>query len=442
MKRLCLALIIGAALYAQQRRRRPDSEIFHTEIPAHPYDVILGRVTATSVTARAMFPEESEAFVEYVGKKPAPVLFKKATPQSILLDGLQPDTDYTYQLRYRKHGTANFESSPPYRFHTQRKPGAAFTFAIQADSHLDENTDPATYVQSLNNVAAAKPDFFIDLGDTFMTDKRRKGFREAFPQYVAQRYYFGLVSHSAPLFLVLGNHDGESGSRSEMAAWANDLRTRYFPNPRPDGFFTGNNAPLENYYAWHWGDALFVALDPYGATETRGRDDNWHWTLGDAQYRWLKQTLEQSPAKFKFVFLHHPTGAKGQPIRGGIEAAKYNEWGGRNEDGTAGFRTHRPNWEMPVHQMLVKNKVSAVFHGHDHMYVREELDGIVYQAVPQAGNTRTTAPRNAEEYGYLHGGVLGGSGFLRISVTPTNTTVDFLLTGKQNGKVASSYSIR
>jgi len=29
-------------------------------------------------------------------------------------------------------------------------------------------------------------------------------------QYLAQRFYFGQLCHSAPLFLVLGNHDGES----------------------------------------------------------------------------------------------------------------------------------------------------------------------------------------------------------------------------------------
>ncbi len=430
MKRIAVVLILGAALFAQQRRKGPDSGIFHTDVPPHDYDIILGRAEARSVTATILFYDDSEGFIEFNGKKSAPVTFKKGIPRSIVLDGLQPDTDYTYRLHFGKAG----QTSPEYRFHTQRKPGAAFTFAIQADSHLDENTDPATYTQGLGNVAAAKPDFFIDLGDTFMTDKRRNDFHEAFPQYVAQRYYFGLVSHSAPLFLVLGNHDGESGSRTDMAKWSNDLRTRYFPNPR--------QGPYENYYAWHWGDAMFVALDPYWATKARARDDNWSWTLGDAQYNWLKQTLAGSQAKFKFVFLHHPTGAKGQPIRGGIEAAKYNEWGGRDEDGTDGFRAHRPTWEMPVHQLLVKNKVSAVFHGHDHMFVREELDGIVYQELPQPGNTRTTAPRNAEEYGYTHGGVVGGSGFLKVSVAPDKATVEYILAGKQNGKVANSYTIK
>jgi len=91
-----------------------------------------------------------------------------------------------------------------------------------------------------------------------------------------------------------------NGSRDNIAAWSNGLRKRLFPNPRPDSFYTGNGTgdpvlgPLENYYAWEWGNALFVVLDPYWPTSRRGRQDNWNWTLGDAQYRWLSKTLEES----------------------------------------------------------------------------------------------------------------------------------------------------
>jgi hypothetical protein len=38
---------------------------------------------------------------------------------------------------------------------------------------------------------------------------------------------------------------------------------------------------------------------------------------------------------------------------------------------------------MPIHQLLVRNKVAAVFHGHDHLFAKQDLDGIVYQEVPQ-----------------------------------------------------------
>ena len=84
------------------------------------------------------------------------------------------------------------------------------------------------YERTLANVLADKPDFHIDLGDTFMTDKYEK-FKDAPPQYVAQRYYLGRIAHSAPLFLVLGNHDGErldrdDGTADGMPGWSNLTR--------------------------------------------------------------------------------------------------------------------------------------------------------------------------------------------------------------------------
>ena len=214
-------------------------------------------------------------------------------------------------------------------------PGASFVVTVQADSHLDSNADPAIYSRTLRNALADAPDFHIDLGDTFMTDKY-PAYKDAAAQYLAQRYYFGLLCHSAPLFLALGNHDGEqgrflNGSADNMAVWSNAMRKRYFPNPEPDAFYSGNETPdpvagpLEDYYAWEWGDALFVVLDPFLYTRQRGGAvDNWGWTLGSEQYRWLQRILEHSKAKFKMVFLHHLVGGADWQ-RGGAEEAGFYE---------------------------------------------------------------------------------------------------------------------
>lgn len=331
------------------------------------------------------------------------------------MESLQPDTRYYYRFRNQAAEAAGAE----WTFHTERSRGAPFTFAVQADSHLDENASPEIYKITLANALADRPDFYVDLGDTFMTDKRRGDFKQAFAQYIAQRYYFGLICHSAPLLFVLGNHDGEgasryNGSRESMAAWSLQMRKRYFPNPLNTKSDAALGA-LENYYAWEWGGALFVVLDPYWPTSGRGREDNWDWTLGLEQYRWLKKTLDESKAGLR----------------------------GRNPDGSNGFRQHRPGWDMPVHQFLVKNKVSVVFHGHDHFFAKEEMDGVIYQLVPQPGNPRSGAPRNAREYGYIHGGVLGGAGYVRVKVGQEKATVDYV-TSVQRGNdaaVAFSYAV-
>ncbi|MCX6866265.1 MAG: metallophosphoesterase, partial [Verrucomicrobia bacterium] len=270
--------------------RQPVQTTQCSEVPAHPFDMIPGRPTGTSVTVCVLCYDDAEGCVAYGTqsgehdlKTPARP-FKQGAPAEIVLEGLQPNTRYFYQLNLaHAHST---EGS----FHTARPPGGAFTFTVTADSHLDEHTDPAIYRQSLANARADKPDFHIDLGDTFMTEKHAT--REAAAkQYLAQRYYFGPLCLTTPLFLVLGNHDGESphgrgNDADSLAVWSNAMRKRYFPNPVPDSFYTGDAVKhpeaglLQDYYAWEWGDAQFVVLDPFWFNQKpRGKNYNWSRTL-------------------------------------------------------------------------------------------------------------------------------------------------------------------
>ena len=54
----------------------------------------------------------------------------------------------------------------------------------------------------------------------------------------------------------------------------------------------------ENYYAWEWGDALFVVIDPYMYTKTK---PEWGWSLGLEQYNWLKKTLSNMQKDESFL---------------------------------------------------------------------------------------------------------------------------------------------
>jgi predicted phosphodiesterase len=408
---------------------------------------------------------DREGLIQYGPKAGAPVAktaafaLKAGQPAEVVISGLQPDTRYYYRLGTRA-GSGAWTTEPEHSFQTQRPPGHPFTFTVQADPHLDNKVEPKLLERSLLNCLSDSPDFLIDLGDTFMTDKYRGARELAAKQYVAQRYYFGLIGHSAPVFLVLGNHDGEMGGtrREDEAIWSNTMRKKYFADPIPDGFYTGNEVKhptlglLQDYYAWEWGDALFVVLDPFWFSADR-RGDNWSRSLGETQYQWLKRTLEASKSKFKFVFLHHLVGGATPEGRGGSEAAPFYEWGGRNQDGSDGFKEHRPGWAMPIHELLVKNRVNIVFHGHDHIFAKQDLDGIVYQEVPQPGNPdkggRDGVPRTAAEYGYVNGKILGSPGYMRITVSPEKVTADLVRSvlpgqesaGRKNHETAFSFTI-
>lgn len=477
---LFFALILGISADENDRRsvgergaQRPQEApidearfLFKTQVPDHPLDIILGRPTRNSITASVLCYSDADAILQYGEQQGRFSLqsrlftLKAGEPAEIVLNGLQPNTQYFYRLGTRTQG-GDWNMGAEHSFHTQRPAGTPFTFTVQADPHLDYNTDPVLYQRCLANAVANHPDFHIDLGDTFMTDKHR-GRETAAAQYVAQRYYFGQIAPNAPLFLVLGNHDGEAGrwldgTRNNLAIWSNAQRKRYFPNPIPDDFYAGNGMRdsqaglLEDYYAWQWGDALFIVLDPFWySAHRRGPEDNWLRTLGREQYDWLAKTLEQSHAKFRFVFLHHLVGGLGKDARGGAEAAGLYEWGGHGPDGADLFTVKRPGWAMPIHELLVKNHVNIVFHGHDHLYVKQELDGVIYQEVPQPGYPRTGNTRSAEEYGYKTGTILGSSGHLRVNVSAQKAAVEYiqaLLPGiengiRKNGEMVATYDVR
>lgn len=445
---------------------------FHTEVSAHSFDLVLGRPTGTSVTLSVLAYGDLEGYVAY-GSEPGRYsgqttqqLLKRGQPAEVLIKSLQPNTIYYYQFFSRAAGEDKFKAAEERSFHTARPAGSKFTFVVQADSHLDENVIPERYQRSMLNMVSDHPDFLVDLGDTFMTGKYRGDRVGAEKQYLAQRFYFGIIGQSAPLFLVLGNHDGEMGEKGGRAeaggdspsVWANLTRKKYFPNPIPDEFYSGNASPhpaaglLQDYYAWEWGDALFVVLDPFWFTAGEAKDtgDNWNRSLGREQYDWLKRTLEASRAAFKLVFIHHLAGGATPEGRGGAEASKLYEWGGLNQNGSDGFRQHRPGWPAPVHDLLVKNRVAAVFHGHDHMYAKQERDGVIYQCVPQPGNTGDgSASRKAAEFSYLSGKFFGSPGYLRVTITPEKLTADLIRSyqpadetdGRKNHQVDFSYEI-
>jgi len=186
-------------------------------------------------------------------------------------------------------------------------------------------------------------------------------------------------------------------------------------------------------------------LDPfrYSQRPRHGEDtDNWWFTLGRPQYDWLKETLARSAARFKFVFIHHLVGGRDRQARGGAEAVPYFEWGGRDLDGKDVFDAKRPGWGLPIHALLVKHGVTAVFHGHDHFYAKQEADGIVYQLVPQPGHRGDGSIREARNYGYLDGDLVPGSGYLRVSVSSADTTIDFVRTARAGKpELAHRYSL-
>jgi hypothetical protein len=303
--------------------------------------------------------------------------------------------------------------------------GGTFSFAIQADPHLDEQSDPALFRKTLQSIRKAQPKFLIDLGDDFMIDKIQNPTDASMrARYELFKSYYAELGSDVPLHFAMGNHDGELG-------WdplnTHTLREEYFPD---------QTFPL-NYYSLSYGDALCVVIDPYSYTMSKPGKDGWNWSLGREQYDWLTKTLQSSTASRKFIFTHQLVGGDSQG-RGGVEWAHLYEWGGKNLDGTAGFAQHRAGWPKPIHQLFVDTKVTAVFKGHDHLYCQQSLDGITYQTLPQPSHPGTALNNDAANYGYKTGTLKGGSGFLLVTLDAQNVEVSFI---DPNGTPVTKYSI-
>jgi len=429
---------------------------------------ILGVPTDQSVLFNALSDLDLDAFLEY-GEKPdsytsqtETTSFESGKPIEILIDGLKENTRYYYCLRYKSPSMSGFAIGTKGFFHTQRAPGSSFSFAVEADPHLDESSNYTTFRNMLRNAGDAAPDFLIDLGDNFMTDKLPViSYNYIEQRHLLYRWFWDEFCHSMPLFLVIGNHEGEYGwamnsSPDNMPNMATTLRKLYYPNPQPGDFYSGSTEDnpfvglRENYFAWTWGDALFMVIDPYINSENKpGKTGNgWNFTLGKEQYDWFRQTLENSSSKFKFVFAHQIVGGDSEG-RGGAEWVDYYEMGGNNPDGSWGFDAERPGWGKPIHQVMHENGVNIYFHGHDHFYARQEKDGVIYQLVPQPAHTNYTRAGNAEDYGYLSGEILPNSGHLLVTVNEQSARVDYVsayheddpVKNQFNGTIRHSYTV-
>ncbi len=442
--------------------------------------IIQGNVTDSSSEFAIHFKSDAEATLEYGAASSTFVLksqrlsLKAGVPLQTKLTGLKPSTAYAYRLSFKKSGQSAVEFSPTYRIQTQRKPGEEFMFFVQGDSHperMGKMNVPSLYERTLLTAEAQKPDLFICLGDDFSVDTLRERTKQTVEGvYTKQVPYLGLVGHSVPIYLVNGNHEQASkanlnGSPNSLGVWAQNARNRNFVQPAPDGFYTGNAEPVEhigllrNYFAWTWGDALFVTIDPYWHSATavdnsagKGpkaegggkRNRNlWDITLGDAQYKWLTKTLLESKAKYKFVFAHHVNGTG----RGAIENATLYEWGGKDPRGGDLFKSKRPGWELPIHQLFVKAGVSIFFQGHDHIYCKQELDGVIYQSCPCPADP-TNSLINGDAY--KSGEKVPGAGLVRVTVGPTQTKVDYVrayetsaeVDGRKHGEIAHTYTVK
>ena len=464
---------------------------------------VLGRPTDTSIAVSVLASQPITVFVEYgytktkYGAKSGQLQTSPESPAVFEIQGLKSNSKVYYRVNYKFSGETTFNNGKQYSFTTQRNAGSTFSFSVHGDTHPEragKMFNAELYGVTLGNIAKQQPDFHIMMGDDFSIDpligKGQADKANVEKIYRTHRNWLTIATSSVPLFLINGNHEQAAaylldGTETNPAILAGNARLKYYPLPAPDNFYSGNSTPIagiglpRDYYSWTWGDALFVTLDPYwhssnpvdnvagienpsatkggggnkkgGATPAataaaaptgNGKATNlWNIGIGDEQYEWLKQTLETSKAKYKFVFAHHVMGTG----RGGVEVSTNYEWGGKDPKGQSTFAKERPNWELPIHDLMVKNKVSIFFQGHDHIFCTQERDGLIYQSMPNPADD-TFSMFNDDAY--KSGTKAPNSGHVRVTVAPSQAKVEYFLaarskdTSRKNLSVAHSYVVK
>ena len=338
------------------------------------------------------------------------------------IDGLSAGARYRYEIVAGPEESAAvlYEGA----FMTGRPSGAPFSFALVSDTHIGASPlytnqgDPDTLAGVSAQIQAIAPDFVVNLGDVL--DYHEYGFNDPPPDssiarlaYLNYRTTLGDLTGHTPHFGVLGGWDSENGfyTPAEIER-SRSQRLLYAPGPQPATYPQGGSA-FEDYYAFTWGDALFVVLNVYTYTPTPhlldqnpGRPDD--WTLGAAQLDWLRQTLAAASSKWRFLLIHHPVGgAAGDPSdtaygRGGGQAAYVGE-------------------QATVHALMRQYGVQVMFYGHDHVFTDMVVDGIHYTLPGSAG-----APWmfGQDQTGYTTS--WSDSGWGRVDVTADSVAVHFL----------------
>ncbi|MCP4248083.1 MAG: metallophosphoesterase [bacterium] len=295
------------------------------------------------------------------------------------------------------------------------------------------------------------PDVIIHVGDHAMVDgKSAAGTADEDPQkfarYLKWRNFWARLLKRATLYVCIGNHEAEcgyqqsadQGTLSAQQKQATIARKRYVPNPTAatyrwggesegavsdnpswvpslDAIFDAayrqtycehseNGSPLENYFAWDWGNVLFVVCDVFRYTEpgdpsmpigtggehARGGPT---WTLGALQEQWLANVLRQSAAVHKIVLMHHSPGGAQVHAFGGSP-----NWYGRGSRIT--FSTAE---EERLHALFKETDVRGSIIGHDHKFCHVVNDQVNYITAPTV--SAPSLCRDVEKSGW-HGPTL------------------------------------
>jgi hypothetical protein len=266
-------------------------------------------------------------------------------------------------------------------------PADSFAFAVFGDNQVYEYDPGPRFREVLVELDSVAPEFAVTVGDAVYSETnddavmRRKwgAFREA------------LSAIRTPVIQTLGNHD--AFDPPTMALW--------------------KELWGDTYFHWDAGCARFIALDCESEPARFGNPGSVPARLDGEQFAWLEGLLADSAGKKVFLFVHRPL----FPVVGHV---------GDSLD-------ERPGDRDRLHALLVRyrDRVAGVFHGHEHVFCHQDIDGIDYWHAAGSGSNLYAMPQQG---GFYH--------FLLVKVSPTRVSVEVRRVGGPATPIESVRQVR
>ena len=262
----------------------------------------------------------------------------------VTLTSLKPGTTY----HYRVGGAGAW--SPVHTFKTAPTEGCGpFKFIASGDHRSDDNAGPNPKWKSiLGEMAATGATFILETGDLVKDGADLKQWQNHMEMGAA---HMGEVA----LMPTFGNHDSDDVQGASAAF------NQLFSLP------TNASTGTEDFYAFEYGEAVFVAMTTATYADAAGLA---------MQAKWLDETLTKHANKtWKFVYFHHPCYTSSIDLK----IIDLNHPANEKGQNTA---------FLPVFD---KHHVDIVFAGHNHFYERfAPIKGGSPVASTQAGTVYIT----------------------------------------------------
>jgi len=201
---------------------------------------------------------------------------------------------------------------------------------------------------------AAPADLIVSTGDIVQQGSRAGQWEDFVRRHAALRERTLYVA-------AVGNHE-----RPETPLGAGNWSTAMGPPPAAGNRWYTVDLPH--------GLARFVILDSSVLTDPHeGYPDSLAAALTDAEFAWADSALA-APAHYRFLVLHHPLVSAGQHL---------TDWEDEGHEGSVGPRTRGRLLDLAY-----RHGVTAVFAGHEHLYLRAGVrapDGRAFWHVTTGG---------------------------------------------------------